>query len=1373
MKERKQVFALSGVTVPEAADDLESKDEDDDDDDSIFGSLVGGGGAEDEVSKGGQSNDNASEKAVMGFRNTSSTTTEIESSQHQEEEPIPGIIDLTDVVEETPGVIQDWKEDTEEPAAIMARKKSAIAELTLTLNQALREEEHCSLETTTAAADAAEEQEEYDESDDPFSPTTAAVATVIADMRATKKQLDDHCETSFERLNYDEDDDDDMHSVTSVRSLCSAFFPSSPTRKEETRIQANRRLLIQSLESTFPKHIDPNERYTITSLGRAGLDPPKLPKNEYFTAYTRMQRSRLSRELSATVSLLSTRNFHVVEGGQTAATPAPAPSSPPPPPRTPPSTTVEEQEEPAKMMTMMLLQDQQSEHDSSIKFISPINTNSVSSDDGDDNDHDDVDESPSHKIPQEEIETKTTTGGIHDLLTALSFGSNTHTEEDQEQQQQQQQPVVVVEETSRDQEQVTLPTTPSSQPKSSQETQNKEDATTMPAAPTTAQIGDHDHSSADAPTQEAKVFEPAAQQPQQPQIVETAAQVALHTTEEVIPTTPTTESAPPTADGNDQAEQTLLKGTEASETARNTPTTEQSAQPQDTTAVPPTVSSAAESPSSNNIKEESPSQGGKKKSKASKWKDRLAKRKSVTIQDSSAADSPPQTDEPSKPPLPPQTPPALDSPSALEPCDSPSEDFTPRGRRKSLKWKQRLANKRESKSSGDGGAEQNEVDSSSSATAISEEKKEDHVNDTPELPPVPVEETPESSVLPSPAAKEAATCANENEVGPASELESKEASTPPATMAPTKASADEKLKINLVEEPQAPSHVQVTADATESENPPVLHNELRNSFMAFDALLQQRLGGADLPVDDGDDYSEYTIEESVLGHVPPSKATSLLKGTQEVATADKSFDNETQYDEITVEQSFMELTVEETVDDNNMSSQYKPSTTPIHHATVNLMSSRMFNTPQIAKEPTITVQHLSDDEMTQLTFDQSYVEPSAKKAPPTAPPTTIERKPPSDLSAKASSNKGTPNGSMHGSRNDSGRGSRKLGSSVTGSHRSATSKGGASASSDKNNKLVSDLLRKDIWSKDAKVVEEAMGRIVNEASRGSKYRAKIVQCGGVMGIVRAMEAHPDAAPVQVNACAALDRMAMDPDTQVIISEMGGIAAILDAMKKFEVDGDVHQAACSALANITRHRGATDEAEGAVQVLCASMSRHSTNMMVQAKAFGTIANLCMDNKLRLKELSDAGGMLAMTLALQQPWPSKTEKHEAISNLSILLRCLAEHEEGAHDEEYEGYHEQNDDLMSVVSGLDDDEEGSAEPTKLENDEAPADEAEASPTAAVHKTELGQAAESVEPALPEGECPVKDKAQLMGLEQGSNSTQPTVSTSRESDDENCIIS
>jgi hypothetical protein len=219
-------------------------------------------------------------------------------------------------------------------------------------------------------------------------------------------------------------------------------------------------------------------------------------------------------------------------------------------------------------------------------------------------------------------------------------------------------------------------------------------------------------------------------------------------------------------------------------------------------------------------------------------------------------------------------------------------------------------------------------------------------------------------------------------------------------------------------------------------------------------------------------------------------------------------------------------------------------------------------------------------------------------------------------------------------------------------------------------KQVSKILRVEIWSPKEKVVESAMERLANATSQGTHQRANIARLGGVIAIVRSMQSHPKNINIQVSACQALAHLSVDNESQEAICEVGGRSAIVSAMEAHCNVLEVQQAACRALASITRPMegpGMSDSEEeedgassggGVVRAIVNAMNKHPQDPVVQAKAFGALANLCLDNQQRLQELSDIGGLTSMTMALQKPWQNRMEQHEAISTLSILLRSLAE-------------------------------------------------------------------------------------------------------------------
>ena len=250
-----------------------------------------------------------------------------------------------------------------------------------------------------------------------------------------------------------------------------------------------------------------------------------------------------------------------------------------------------------------------------------------------------------------------------------------------------------------------------------------------------------------------------------------------------------------------------------------------------------------------------------------------------------------------------------------------------------------------------------------------------------------------------------------------------------------------------------------------------------------------------------------------------------------------------------------------------------------------------------------------DDDMTQLTFDHSFHESPIKL--PVAP------------KDEESSAKGDDN---------------------------------VSTCSSQASKGIADLLRRDIWSPDLATVKGALEKLGSEASKGASYRSYIVKFGGLLGILRAMDMNQNHAGIQVAACMTLEQMALDPDTQMSIGEVGGIPVISNVMQHNMGLVQIQRAASAALVNISCCP--QEEIDGALEAIILSMTKHANDSEVQENSFKALANLTMDSPARLKELSNRGGLAAMTMALQKPWSNRAEHHEAISLLSMLLRNLAE-------------------------------------------------------------------------------------------------------------------
>jgi len=469
---------------------------------------------------------------------------------------------------------------------------------------------------------------------------------------------------------------------------------------------------------------------------------------------------------------------------------------------------------------------------------------------------------------------------------------------------------------------------------------------------------------------------------------------------------------------------------------------------------------------------------------------------------------------------------------------------------------------------------------------------------------------------------------------------------------------------------------------------PGIRNDLLQSFNAFDSFLQGR--PATLPTDEESIYTEITIEQESMA--------------QTGSVANRTHDDQS-YMEFTVEDSVQPSYVDETIASGSMNIEtHSKQQNMMSPFMSNLLSSRLFQeiAPSIPtptqnknlddhfehsskKYPTILVNSAADDDdMTQLTMDHTFCEdedhddegqipereenedsPYVKQQGETnSTPVTVDNgeeyfdavSKPLPLPAPALSSQRPPLAKTSSVKSRHSLKSRK--SSIS------EKSGSSQISSESSKQRIAEILRKDVWSRDVAVVQEGMEELSKQASNGRKYRAHIVRCGGVMAITRTMEMNADHEGVQVPCCKTLEKLALEPETQSAICEMEGIPLIVRTMQDHADNILVQEAACAALASISRRQETEDykdsmkEAKGAVFTLLTSMTRYSDNPRIQAKAFAAIANLCMESHERLAELSEGGGIMTLTLALQKPWDDKHEQHAAISNLSILLRGITE-------------------------------------------------------------------------------------------------------------------
>ena len=480
--------------------------------------------------------------------------------------------------------------------------------------------------------------------------------------------------------------------------------------------------------------------------------------------------------------------------------------------------------------------------------------------------------------------------------------------------------------------------------------------------------------------------------------------------------------------------------------------------------------------------------------------------------------------------------------------------------------------------------------------------------------------------------------------------------------------ADEIPKSESVESTNNQPSVSETPPSTQVNTPKIesleqkpkgekqnLQRNLRQSFDVFDSFLQNGLAN---PTDDESLYTEVTIgQESMLQSGVPAAQAS---------------EEELSYMDFTIEET-IEETIDVTPTKPTKLSDASPEGKMMSPFMTNLLSSRMFqdddvipkmSIPQkpeaserkirsestdtadtdLKQYPTITVGDDFDDDMTQITMGS--LEDHHKDE--------IEEEF-FDAESKHSSSKDK----------------KSINSNSRKSEGASSNSSPVPPCSEASKQRIVEILRKEVWSRDKKVVQSAMEELDAEAKNGHLHRAHIVRCGGVMTIMRAMEMNSNCEPIQIASCSTLEKLSLEPQTQVTICEMEGISLIVRCMQLNVANIKLQETACSALATLSRHHEGDSsndlmkDAEDAVPTILSCMTRYPTNSSIQAKGFQAIANLCsgIHAQERLQELSKAGGIMTLTMAIQTPWENKNDQQEAISNLSILLRGITELNENA--------------------------------------------------------------------------------------------------------------
>ena len=210
-------------------------------------------------------------------------------------------------------------------------------------------------------------------------------------------------------------------------------------------------------------------------------------------------------------------------------------------------------------------------------------------------------------------------------------------------------------------------------------------------------------------------------------------------------------------------------------------------------------------------------------------------------------------------------------------------------------------------------------------------------------------------------------------------------------------------------------------------------------------------------------------------------------------------------------------------------------------------------------------------------------------------------------------------------------------------------------------KPLRDLLRRDLHSPDEAVVERALQQITIDCFYDESARSLIARTGGLLSIIGAMEDHPENARIQIAACQALEKLALDSENERAVSELGGIDCILGAMMSHFDNIRVQESSWSALQNLTCGNALTemtfDSTDGGMTMLVRAFEQHASNSGVAMHASATLANLCIPNAERTEHVVAADGIVALAKALQQHWSDDVARCEISHSLERLCESIS--------------------------------------------------------------------------------------------------------------------
>ena len=151
--------------------------------------------------------------------------------------------------------------------------------------------------------------------------------------------------------------------------------------------------------------------------------------------------------------------------------------------------------------------------------------------------------------------------------------------------------------------------------------------------------------------------------------------------------------------------------------------------------------------------------------------------------------------------------------------------------------------------------------------------------------------------------------------------------------------------------------------------------------------------------------------------------------------------------------------------------------------------------------------------------------------------------------------------------------------------------------------------------------------------------------GGIAEVVEVLRRYPLDAGLQADCCHALKNLARNADNQVAIMKAGGIATVIMALQLHPMRVRVQSQGCSVLANLARdveNRVVIAKADGIAAVM-AALKQHPMDADLQELGCSTLLNLAMDpnNKVAIVK---ADGIAVIFAALKlHPTHAGVQEH----------------------------------------------------------------------------------------------------------------------------------